>query len=461
MQAYQKKEGTKHRISPRSARTRSQKKSGSESVPNDHSDSVNKTDVTMAEQVNDNLSPLERLEVMMATMCTNIKEINGKVTSMQADLTVMKENQDSNYNKLNDKLADCQRENEDLKLQLSRAVDRIDTLEQCYGNTYNNMERVKKEKRANNIIIRGVPEKDNERMHETMNELLGPLKGEVTYVQTDGAARLGPRDKGQSRGRRQRDQPRPIRVFCTTRLQKGVIYRAIQDIRKIPKFANVTLGNDLDNDRMLIRKEVFTIFIAAKQMPNVQVKMRGEAIEIDGTVYKRDQFQNLPHGLSLEAASVVQTPDGVAFQGHGAPISSLYQCEIDDGFRVYNCVEQQLVYNKAVECGDFVASAKVLCEVNPYTILEIGKSISPTNEWEGIERNILKNCHRLKLQQNDDIRRKILDYDTKSFYEATFNRTFGAGFNLESAVQGMSDPPKGFKNELGLIIQELIEELSD
>ena len=206
MQAYQKKEGTKHRISPRSARTRSQKKSGSESVPNDHSDSVNKTDVTMAEQVNDNLSPLERLEVMMATMCTNIKEINGKVTSMQADLTVMKENQDSNYNKLNDKLADCQRENEDLKLQLSRAVDRIDTLEQCYGNTYNNMERVKKEKRANNIIIRGVPEKDNERMHETMNELLGPLKGEVTYVQTDGAARLGPRDKGQSRGRRQLDE---------------------------------------------------------------------------------------------------------------------------------------------------------------------------------------------------------------------------------------------------------------
>ena len=73
-------------------------------------------------------------------------------------------------------MADCQRENEVLKLQLSRAVDRVNTLELCYRNTYNNMERVKKEKRTNNLIIRGVPENDNEKMYEVINEFLRPLK---------------------------------------------------------------------------------------------------------------------------------------------------------------------------------------------------------------------------------------------------------------------------------------------
>ena len=101
------------------------------------------------------------------------------------------------------------------------------------------------------------------------------------------------------------------------------MYRAAQEIRKIPKFANVTLGNNLDNDKMLV-KEVFTIFIAAKKLPNVQVKIKGEAIEIDGNTYRRNQFHNLPHSLSLKAASIVQTLEEVTFQGHGAPISSLY-----------------------------------------------------------------------------------------------------------------------------------------
>ena len=164
MQSYQKKEGKKHRISPRSTRTRSQNKGVG--VPSNHNDHTNIPEINMAEKNKEDLSPIERLEGMMETMCASIKEINGKVTSIQSDITVIKEKQDSNYKLLSDKLANCQKENEALKIQLGRAVDRIDTLEQCYGNTYNSMERVKKDKKVNNIIIRGVPERDNERMHD-------------------------------------------------------------------------------------------------------------------------------------------------------------------------------------------------------------------------------------------------------------------------------------------------------
>ena len=173
------------------------------------------------------------------------------------------------------------------------------------------------------------------------------------------------------------------------------------------------------------------------------------------------QFHNLPHGLNLEKASTVVTPNGLAFQGHCSPASSLHRCDIDDGQHIFTCAEQQFVYYKAVDCLDFVASADVLCEQNPYTILEIGKSIVTTKEWDDCEVNVLKTCHRYKLQQNAQIRNKLQSYNTDKFYEATFNRVYGAGFTLENATEGTAKPPGGYRNELGKIIVELLEELKE
>ena len=296
-------------------------------------------------------------------------------------------------------------------------------------------------------------------MHETMKELLDPLKGILDYSQTDGAVRVGQKAKGQQRGRARPNKPRPIKLFCSTRLQKGEIFRGLTELKKNQKFADLSLANDLDNDKMIGRKEVYSIFIAAKKLPNVQVKMRGDSIEIDGKLYSLNQFHNLPHNLSLEAASMVQTPNGVAFQGHGAPASSLYQCEIDDGQRIYNCVEQQFVYYKAIDCSVYVAAANVLCESNPYTILDIGKSIVTTREWEEAEVNVLKSCHRQKLTQNPVIKDKLKSFNTTTFYEATYHKTYGAGFSLENAEDCTAKPPGGYRNELGRIIGELLTEL--
>ena len=291
-----------------------------------------------------------------------------------------------------------------------------------------------------------------------MHELLAPLQGEITYTQTDGAIHMGARPNNHLGGRQGNNQPRPIKLYCSTRLQKGALYRGLQDIKKIPKFARVTMNNDLDNDSMLVRKEVQTIYNMAKKIDGIQLRMKGETIEIDGRNYTRDQFQNLPHGLSLEKASMVVTPDGVAFQGHGAPASSLYPCEIDDGDRTYTCTEQQFVYYKALECKDYVAAADVLCEGNPYTILEIGKAIKKTKEWEDCEVNVLKECHREKLNQNPTIKRKLQAHGKTKYYEATYNRVYGAGFKLEDVADGMANPRRGYRNELNVIIEELLGE---
>ena len=350
MQDYQKRTGRKHGISPRSGRTRSQRKDPAGSVPND---SVNKVVSMMAEnnphEDLSNLSPMDRLEKMMNNMCQQMNEVQGQLKSVQLDTSEIKTKQKEHYDDLSNKLATCQKENADLKEKLNQAIDRIDTLEHCYFKTYSVREKEKKSKKANNIIIRGVPESVNEKMFETMGELLVPLAEDLRYSQTDGATRLGKKPNNPRGGDAGRTQHRPIKLYCATRLQKGILFRGLQNIRNIPKFANVSMSNDLDNDKMMIRKEIYTLYIAAKNIQGVQASMKGEFIEIDGNRYGKDQFHRLPHGLSLEKASTVETPNGVAFQGHGSPASSLYRCAINDRQHIFNCAEQQFVYYKAID----------------------------------------------------------------------------------------------------------------
>ena len=97
-------------------------------------------------------------------------------------------------------------------------------------------------------------------------------------------------------------------------LQKGVLFRAIGKIREIPKFQNVTLMNELNKDELLIHKEVQILYTEAASMPNVNAKMRGTKIEIDGNVYERSKFDSLPHRITRSTASTLVTEDAVVFQ---------------------------------------------------------------------------------------------------------------------------------------------------
>ena len=104
-------------------------------------------------------------------------------------------------------------------------MDRINTLEQCYKKTYSFREKERKIKKANNIIIGGVHETNNEKLYEIICELLVSLRG-------DCAVQLGKKpDYPQGNQVRQGFQL-PFKLHCSTRLQKGLLFKGLQDIRK-------------------------------------------------------------------------------------------------------------------------------------------------------------------------------------------------------------------------------------
>ena len=124
--------------------------------------------------------------------------------------------------------------------------------------------------------------------------------------------------------------------------QKDDIFRAVAQIKLLHKFASISLINDLFKEDLLVHKKVYMLHTEAATKPNVTSRMRGNKIEINGKLYQRDQFDNLPFGVSRESASTVTTEKGIVFKSHCSPYSNLAPISLSDKLYDYSCVEHYL-----------------------------------------------------------------------------------------------------------------------
>ena len=401
------------------------------------------------------LSPLER---MIQSLSDKFDKFERNIATIDDNIKgLRKEMRESQVN-TNNKLDELTEQNKHLENKLNSATERIETLENLFYDTYTKSETDLKNKQAMNIIIRGVPEIKEEQLHQIMSELLG-LVGTITYVQTNGAQRLG-RDRTADQ-QNKTQKPRPIKLRCGPTLQKGEIFRALQKIKTNEKFKNITLVNEANKDEMIARKEVQMLYNVAITKPNVQAKMKGLKIEIDGKTYTKSNFDQLPHGLSLESAATVITTNELAFQGHCSPYSNLHLLPFMDETYKYNCVEQRFGYIKATSCNEDTIGAKILCETSPYKIYDLTKAIQTNDEWNKVEYDTLKECVTLKVEQNPDFRRHLLRHSNKVFHEATYNKKYGAGFTIAEARAGNTKVKQGYQDLMGRIYTEIITSLTD
>ena len=57
---------------------------------------------------------------------------------------------------------------------------------------------------------------------------------------------------------------------------------------------------------------------------NINSKLRGNLLIIDGKPYKYADIKELPHNISIEAAKLINVADGWAYQGHHTYLSNLF-----------------------------------------------------------------------------------------------------------------------------------------
>jgi len=131
-----------------------------------------------------------------------------------------------------------------------------------------------------------------------------------------------------------------------------------------------------------------------------------------------------------------------------------------DGIQ-YNCSEQYFMYNKCktFDSNNNTLLQAILTETSATKIKKYGREVKNFNDmiWKEKRYNIMLEALRLKFNQNETIKQKLLETKPKILYEASKNdKIWGIGFYDKDAIQ--TDKSKFGANLLGNALMEIRSE---
>jgi len=133
-----------------------------------------------------------------------------------------------------------------------------------------------------------------------------------------------------------------------------------------------------------------------------------------------------------------------------------------DGIK-YNCSEQYFMYHKCkiFDQKNNILLETIITETSATKIKKYGRQVQNFNDiiWKEKRFNIMLEALRLKFNQNEIIKQKLLETKPKILYEASKNdRIWGIGYYDKDAMQ--IDKSKFGENLLGNALMEIRSELS-
>jgi ribA/ribD-fused uncharacterized protein len=144
-------------------------------------------------------------------------------------------------------------------------------------------------------------------------------------------------------------------------------------------------------------------------------------------------------------------------------MSNFYKTNFTDKYGIkYNCSEQYFMYHK---CKIFDPKNNILLETiikekSATKIKKYGRQVQNFNDiiWKEKRYNIMLEAVRLKFNQNEIIKQKLIETKPKILYEASKNdRIWGIGYYDKDAIK--IDKCKFGKNLLGNALMEIRSEL--
>ena len=110
---------------------------------------------------------------------------------------------------------------------------------------------------------------------------------------------------------------------------KKDIYSNVRMLAGITKWKHTYINDDLTPEQRSVTRDARSITLLARAR-GIDSKQKGGAVIGDGQVFPAKGFHNLPHNLSSENAKLVNFPQGCAFQGHHAYLSSMHNQNWDN-----------------------------------------------------------------------------------------------------------------------------------
>ena len=161
--------------------------------------------------------------------------------------------------------------------------------------------------------------------------------------------------------------------------------------------------------------------------------MSGDKLVLDGKSYSVDTLKDLPEYLQPERVFTPSNKDAVCFFTDMSPLSNHYPSEFVVGSNKYNCMEQFLMFSKAMKFGDTVTANKILREPKPHQQKNLGKKVAGFNKdtWEGSLHTVLIQGLTAKFTQHQYCKDVLKATGTRQIGEATKEMPYGIGMNLK------------------------------
>ena len=126
--------------------------------------------------------------------------------------------------------------------------------------------------------------------------------------------------------------------------------------------------------------------------------------------------------------------------------------------RKFNCSEQAMMFFKALLFEDYESCEKIIKSKDPREQKALGTKVKNFNLeiWDLAKFEIVKNINFHKFDQNDSLKKQLLEEDCELFVEASpYDRIWGIGYTEDNA---MGNQVNWGENLLGKILTEIRSE---
>ena len=398
-----------------------------------------------------------------------VKQLCEKIDGVNANIDELRTELHANINDVKNVAQEALHIAKDSKLAFDGVQQQLDRMQFQFECVYEENKQLKYDiayldnyNRRSNIIVRGIPEKENETesmcedlMRSFMKNKLGlddVFIGSTKFVQCH---RLGRKPNGGERW------VRPIMMRFEKFGAKQTVWNARQKLANSGCIMLEIFSKNTDYNR----NKLYPIYKHAKNYPVYakKVSLKEDNLFVNSVKYNVDNMNNLPGDLHpkhfcSKSNATTEVFGGIMSEAH--PFSNWAPSPFNYEGIMYANLEQAYMYHKSVENNDVAAARAIRYTVNPRDIKTRGSSVKVIDQdkWDNMKAGLMVNLVRAKFTQNDNLKKMLMDTKDKQLGETGRDRFFSIGLPLTR--KDVLDTSKWTgANHLGLALQTVRDEL--
>jgi len=378
---------------------------------------------------------------------TEIKSSTSRVSKEMQETTKSVESAHYEIDDLKKELNALRNEVSDLKNQVDELKKNETILRTQVGNLTERQIKNETYNRRENLIIYGMDQENNENCFEKIRSFMtSNLKIPEEKV----------RNMIIQRCHRLKVNIKPQPMIC--RFQLFSDRMTVWNARLNLKNTRLSLNEDFPPEILARRKVLYPVLKAA-QKDKKPCKLLADKLIIEEKTYTTKDLHMLPPEYDPAKLATIEKNGVTAFFSKASPLSNFYQCELHLDDYTYFCVEQYYQEQKATFGNKVEIAENIRKSTDPAECKRLGSQVLVEDDkWLPIASAALRKACWEKFSKNRALKDFILKTGNSEIAEASNDKVWGVGFNLQNPKVHQKDKWLG-DNRLGQILMNIRKDL--